>query len=225
MAFSSGSIRRPFGRTGRRASLIAVVAVAALLLAWMLRPAPKLGAAPVRIGSGGAGTAPEIGFPIAGPGRLTRSFGDPRPGGRSHAGGDIMAAKGVPVVAVMEGEVVWLRGRGGGECCSLGLRHAGGWGSRYLHLDNDRPGTDDGAGHGIAPGLALGSRVAAGDLIGWVGDSGNAEHTAPHLHFELRHPDGHAVDPFPALVRAALRDPRANAGVRLPAFPAGALAR
>lgn len=144
-----------------------------------------------------AQAAAALRFPGGGPSQLTNSFGDPR-GTRRHEGVDIMAEKLVPVFAVARGSVDWLRreqGRGG---MVVGLRHPGGWRSRYMHLNNDSPGTDDGQGDGIADGIEIGATVEAGDLLGWVGDSGNAEHTAPHLHFELRGPDG-AVDPYPAL--------------------------
>jgi hypothetical protein len=50
--------------------------------------------------------------------------------------------------------------------------------------------------------LRVGSRVAAGQPIAYLGDSGNAENTSPHVHFEIRAPGGHAVDPHPALLRA-----------------------
>lgn len=130
-------------------------------------------------------------------------FGDPRPGGRSHAGIDLPADKGTPVRAVADGRVRWLHDEAGGNCCALALVHDDGWRSRYIHLDNDAPGTDDGQAVGIAPGLARGTRVVAGEIIGWVGDSGNAEHTIPHLHFELRSPQGVPVDPGPFLAAAA----------------------
>ncbi|NIU17798.1 MAG: M23 family metallopeptidase, partial [Actinobacteria bacterium] len=85
------------------------------------------------------------------------------------------------------------------ECCGLAIRHDSGWESWYLHLNNDTPGTDDGAGWGIMPGLERGSRVRAGQVIGWMGDSTNAESTAPHLHLELHDPAGNPVDPYPHL--------------------------
>jgi peptidoglycan hydrolase-like protein with peptidoglycan-binding domain len=76
--------------------------------------------------------------------------------------------------------------------------------SWYIHLNNDTPGTDDGLGWGIAEGIVPGARVSAGQLIGWVGDSGNAEDTDPHLHFELHDAYGVIVDPYPALLLAQL---------------------
>ena len=52
---------------------------------------------------------------------------------------------------------------------------------------------------GIPPGVFVGARVGAGDVIGFVGTSGNASYTAPHLHFEVRMPDGRSVNPYPLL--------------------------
>ena len=140
-------------------------------------------------------------FPVAGRYRMADSFGDPRSGGRRHAGVDIMAPKGTPVVAVASGTVRWMYGAGG-RCCSLALTHDDGWRSRYVHLNNDTPGTDDGRAVGIVSGLAPGVRVERGELLGWVGDSGNAESTASHLHFELRTPEGEPVDPHGWLLAA-----------------------
>ena len=98
----------------------------------------------------------------------------------------------------MDERVAWI----GSECCSMGLRHDDGWRSWYVHLNNDTPGTNDGQGQGVAPGLAVGTRVRAGQLLGWVGESGLAEPHNPHLHFELRDPSGVIVNPYQAL-RAA----------------------
>lgn len=145
-------------------------------------------------------------FPVDGAHRFSRDFGDPRGGGRSHEGTDILAEKMTPVVAVADGTVRWMADERGGDCCAVFVVHDDGWRSRYIHLNNDTPGTDDGRAYGIARGLRRGSRVRAGQLIGWVGDSGNAEGTGSHLHFELRRPDGASVDPFPSL-QAALANP------------------
>ena len=144
-------------------------------------------------------------FPLLGDHTLTDSFGDPRGGGRSHAGIDIMAERMVPVVAVADGTVRWVHNERGKNCCDVALLHDDGWRSRYIHLNNDTPGTDDGRAVGIAPGVVKGARVTAGQVIGWVGDSGNAESTAPHLHFELRRPDGRPVDALASLRAARAR--------------------
>jgi len=117
---------------------------------------------------------------------------------RSHEGVDILAPKMTPVYAVADASVSWI----GSQCCSVFLRHDDGWRSWYIHLNNDTPGTDDGLGWGIAPGIVPGTRVTAGQLIGWVGDSGNAEETEPHLHFELHDAFGVKLDPYPSLVMA-----------------------
>lgn len=142
-------------------------------------------------------------FPVAGRHRFGQDFGDPRAGRRRHAGTDILADKMTPVVAVADGTVWWAHDVRGGDCCDLALRHRDGWVTVYVHLNNDTLGTDDGEGFGIAPGITEGTPVTAGQVIGWVGDSGNAEAKAPHLHFELRRPNGQAINPFPSL-RAAL---------------------
>lgn len=176
-----------------------LLALLALLLAASVAPVRPPGAA--------AGEGPPVYgmvFPLIGEATLTDSFGDPRGRTRRHQGVDVLADKGVPVVAVADGTVRWVHRERGGRCCALAVRHDDGWRSRYIHLDNDTPGTDDGRAVGVAAGLARGTRVAAGQVVGWVGDSGNAEETVSHLHFELRRPDGTPVDPLPSL-RAALR--------------------
>lgn len=122
---------------------------------------------------------------------------------RSHEGVDILAPKGTEVFAVADATVSWI----GSQCCSVFLQHDDGWRSWYIHLNNDTPGTDDGLGWGIAPGIVPGARVSAGQLIGWVGDSGNAEDTAPHLHFELHDAYGVKLDPYPSVLAAQMGGP------------------
>lgn len=138
----------------------------------------------------------ELAYPLGGPAEILPTFGEKRGGGRRHEGVDMMAAKRTPVFAAADGVIAWAHDARGGKCCDLEIRHDDGWRTRYIHLDNDTPGTDDGKGVGIADGVSEGARVVRGQLIGWVGDSGNAEECAPHLHFELRRPDHAPVDPL-----------------------------
>lgn len=131
------------------------------------------------------------------------SFGDARSGGRRHHGTDLMAPKHTPVYAVADGVVTTLK-TGGLSGWWIAIEHAGGWESWYMHLNDDTPGTDDGRaepGQVFAPGIEVGSRVVAGQLIGFVGDSGNAEGSGAHTHFELHH-DGSVVNPYPYLAGA-----------------------
>ena len=146
----------------------------------------------------------EMVFPVLGENDYDDTWGACRGRGcrRKHKGTDIMADKMVPVVAVASGTVGWISSERNRECCSLEIVHDDGWSSWYVHLNNDRPGTDDGRGWGIAPGIAGGVRVEAGELIGWVGDSGNAETTPPHLHFELQTPEDEEINPYPHLIAA-----------------------
>ncbi len=129
------------------------------------------------------------------------TWGASRSGGRGHKGTDIMSPKGVEVRAVADGVVETLKS-GPRSGYYVRLVHDGGWESWYMHLNNDTPGTDDGRGGeatAYAAGLSVGDVVRAGQVIGYVGDSGNAEWTGSHTHFEL-HIDGQATNPYPYLV-------------------------
>jgi hypothetical protein len=142
-------------------------------------------------------------FPLAGPLEVLSTFGAERDGGeRDHKGVDLGGLRLTPVLAVNDGVVTGINR----SSVSVFLRHDDGWSSWYLHLNNDTYLTDDGLGAGVAPDLEVGDRVVAGQVIGWVGDSGNAEPTPPHLHFELRNPWGEAIDPLRSLRAAAWVD-------------------
>jgi murein DD-endopeptidase MepM/ murein hydrolase activator NlpD len=126
-----------------------------------------------------------------------------RSGGRRHQGTDIYAGKGTPIVAVADGFVRSLHSGGKGGYM-LRIVHADGWETWYMHLDNDAPGTDDGnggEGAAYAEGLAVGDLVEAGQVVAYIGDSGNAESGEAHLHFELHH-RGNKVNPYPHLADA-----------------------
>ena len=139
-------------------------------------------------------------YPIDAPRQFADTFGAPRDGGeRLHQGGDLFAPKMAPVLAAADGwvnAIEWSTSAG----FYIEVTHASGWRTRYLHLNNDSPGTDDGLGFGIAEGIGVGTSVAAGQPIGYVGDSGNAESSSPHLHFELRMPDWTPVNPYPFVI-------------------------
>lgn len=128
------------------------------------------------------------------------SWGDGRSDLRTHQGIDLMGTKLAPVVAVLDG-VVDAMHNGDRSGYYVKIDHEGGTSSWYMHLNNDTPGTDDGRGgpeYAFAEGLEVGDLVEAGQVIGYVGDSGNAEWGAAHTHFEL-HMGGRAVNPYPYL--------------------------
>ncbi len=149
-------------------------------------------------------------FPVDGEHHFSDTFWAGRSHG-FHVGQDIMADKMTPVVAVADGVVRLVNWTdqphmNPSRCCTLVIRHDDGWESWYIHLDNDTTGTDDGKGWGIKRAITPGVRVLAGQHIAWVGDSGNAEETAPHIHFELRNPDGVVVNSYSSLVAAGGND-------------------
>jgi len=149
-------------------------------------------------------------FPIVGRVYYSDTFGACRDGcSRSHIGNDLMTygVKGLPVVAAHDGVIRHTSTALGRACCAIwGITADDGWETWYIHMNNDTPGTDDGQGWGFAPGIEPGVRVQAGQLIGWVGDSGNAERVAPQIHFELRRPDGVAISPYASLQAATRVD-------------------
>ncbi|HSJ27827.1 MAG TPA: M23 family metallopeptidase [Acidimicrobiia bacterium] len=134
------------------------------------------------------------------------TFGASRADGHRHIGIDLHAPKGSPVYSLAAGVVTRIS-TGPRSGAYIVVDHGGGWTSWYMHLDTDEPGTDNGRGGlatAIAAGIAPGVFVDAGQLIGYVGDSGNAEHTIPHTHLEL-HRNDRAIDPYAMLVEAQER--------------------
>lgn len=110
-----------------------------------------------------------------------------------------------PLVSTVNGSVAWVLEPEPGRVLGFSIVDASGYEYWYLHVNNDTPGTDDGKSRGIfayAPDLRSGNPVVAGQLLGYLGDSGNAESTPPHLHFELHRPSGEAINPYNSLVAA-----------------------
>lgn len=119
------------------------------------------------------------------PRQLADTWGAARSSGRRHEGIDIFARRGTPVLSATEGvvvrigtnnlggQVVWVLGPGG-------QRHY------YAHLDDYAY-------------ISTGQLLAAGDVVGYVGDTGNARGTPPHLHYGI-YETGGAINPYPLLM-------------------------
>jgi Peptidase family M23 len=144
-------------------------------------------------------------FPVFGATHYVDDFGAPRSGG-PHQGIDMMAPRKSLALAAEAGKVkFWTTSGAAG--CMLYLYGASGTTYFYIHLNNDLTRGNDNrgkcvAGTAYAPGLKTGAKVAAGQPVGFVGDSGDANGIHPHLHFEV-HPGGKAaVDPLPYLKAA-----------------------
>ena len=120
---------------------------------------------------------------------LSNSWGDSRDGGkRRHKGIDIFAPKGTGVVAVTDGIISYIGDQPKGGLC-LWLTTENGQSFYYAHLDR------------WAAGLYEGMEVRSGDLLGYVGNTGNARTTPSHLHFGVNDND-EMVNPYPLLTKA-----------------------
>ena len=144
-------------------------------------------------------------FPALGKFRYGNDYGDPR-GQGAHQGIDIVAPRKSLALASEAGRVKFhtTSSRAG---CMLYLNGVSGTTYLYIHLNNDLGTTNDNRGGctpgvSFAPGLRSGMRVAAGEPIGFVGDSGDANGIEPHLHFEVHPNDGASTNPYPHLNRA-----------------------
>jgi hypothetical protein len=158
------------------------------------------------VGTAGA-VAPKVPdhivFPVVGRVAYINDFGTPRPGG-AHQGNDLMAAKKSPAVAAETGTVkYWTTSRNAG--CMLYLYGESGTVYYYIHLNNDLTAKNDSRGkcvRGVAYAVRSGARVAAGQQVAYVGDSGDADGGASHLHFEVHPGGGRAVSPYAYLQKA-----------------------
>ncbi|MGE0025536.1 MAG: choice-of-anchor P family protein [Thermoleophilia bacterium] len=126
-------------------------------------------------------------FPVAGGASFTDDYGAPRAGTGWHHGNDLFADRGTPVVAVADGTLsrVGINTLGGNR---LWLTDDRGNSFYYAHLS------------AYAPEALEGARVHTGQVIAFVGNTGQAITTPPHLHFEIHPGDGDSVDPYPYLL-------------------------
>ena len=171
--FPSGTIDGGFGprleravRRFQRARGLGVDGIASTATIDALRVAPRL-------------PAITLGWPLLAP--LGDPFG-PR-GDRFHAGIDLPAERGTPVLAAAPGRVTWAGPREGGWGTLVTVAHPGGVRTMYAHLSTIR--------------VRVGDWIAGGTVLGSVGSTGDA--TGPHLHFEVR-VRGAAFDPLRVLV-------------------------
>jgi Peptidase family M23 len=153
---------------------------------------------------GAKGPPPEhIIFPVVGRVQYIDDFGAPRPGG-PHQGNDIISKKRSPAVAAESGKVkYWTTSAPAG--CMLYLYGDSGTNYYYIHLNNDLTSKNDNRGKcvkGVSYAVKSGAKVAAGQQVGYVGDSGDANGGSPHLHFEVHPGGGRAVSPYPYLQKA-----------------------
>ena len=169
--------------------------------------APDSTAIPLGVGAPSASAAPVVlpadldtlrkeglMIPVAGIAAkdLIDSFDDKRGTSRTHNALDIMAARNTPVVAAVSGSVVKLHNSAAGGLTIYASDPSSRFVMMYGHLDSYRPG------------LKEGERITRGQIIGFVGSTGNANVMAPHLHFQITRNEnlkewwkGTPVNPFP----------------------------
>lgn len=161
--------------------------------------APSRGELP--LGDSKSGRPILLGLPVEGVERsdLLDSFDDPRSGARRHNAIDIFAPRGTPVVAATDGRVARRIQSARGGLSLYQLDRSERYAFFYAHLDR------------YAEGISAGDAVERGQVIGFVGSTGNASDDVPHLHFAIhrlaaggRWWQGEPINPFPWLLKGRL---------------------
>ncbi len=207
------SMKRELPTTGNSVAKLTLrgLTVLSMIAASLLAVTPAVSAQGVSAPAASAQSANdirEITLPVpldsVGPAReggvyWSNTYGACRGGGcsRSHVGVDLIGPRLTPLLAASDGVISWMRFdtvRGN----NLVIEDDEGWKYHYVHINNDSPGTDDGANPfewAFAPGIERGARVKAGQVVAYMGDSGNAEFNVPQLHFEITRPNGANINP------------------------------
>lgn len=129
------------------------------------------------------------------PSSLTDTYHEARAGGRIHMATDILAMRGTPVLAAAPGRVIKLANSGAGGITIYVADASGRYVEYYAHLT------------GYAPNVKEGLQVEEGDVIGFVGTTGNASPDTPHLHFQVMRSDANYWNGTPIDVRVFMTKP------------------
>ena len=170
------------------ASGVIDAATAAILTTAAAAAPPKAVTPP---GSGTSSSTEQLAsFPVPATCKFWDTWGAPRSGGRKHEGVDISAPSGTAIFAVQDGRITRRQADFPGSRAgnAIWLTAANGTYYFYGHMSS------------FAKGVGVGSPVRAGDVIGYVGSTGNS--SIPHLHFEVHPGGGGPVNPYP-IVKAA----------------------
>ena len=194
--------------TLKKTAIIAVLGIGAIFaLAWKAAEIPTTTTLP----PAAAQSVNAITIPVAGVQRadLKDTFSDPRTG-HLHGALDIMAPRGTPVLAAVDGTIRKLFNSRAGGITIYEFDEPEAMNYYYAHLDR------------YADGLREGMKVRRGDVIGYVGSTGNAPAHAPHLHFAVsvlpptkEWWKGEAIDPYPLLMERGITTPASSLPVRL----------
>jgi murein DD-endopeptidase MepM/ murein hydrolase activator NlpD len=210
MVLAAAAVARGYGTTTATRGAVASAASPANAIASPVGSAPAdTASVPTMTPSGSETVSPEdvallereVAMPLDGvnPSTLRSSFDERRGGGtRRHEALDIMAARRTPVKSAAKGRVLKLFTSVAGGLMIYAADSSERFVLMYAHLD------------GYADGLRDGAPLARGQLIGYVGSTGNAIASAPHLHFAMarsadvkRWSKGRPIDPLPILQAAA----------------------
>lgn len=129
------------------------------------------------------------------PATLRDTYHESRSGGRIHMATDILAMRGTPVLAAAPGRIIKLANGGAGGITIYVADASGRYVEYYAHL------------MGYAPNVKEGLAVQEGDVIGFVGTTGNAPPNTPHLHFQVMRSDGNYWNGTPIDVRPFIKKP------------------